>query len=103
VVSENGRPIDGVGAVVVDVVKDADDRSGDVIVRCHESGGRRVDAVIGLPDGWGPATAVDIYESPEVDAGESSPTVVSTGDGCRVSLRPFQVRTLRIGRPTPTR
>ncbi|MBP0458849.1 alpha-mannosidase [Streptomyces montanisoli] len=81
-------------AVVVTAVKLADDGSGDVVVRFHEARGGRATATLtaGFPvDG---ATATDLLERPLADA----PAPDRTGDAVTLSLRPFELRTLRFTR-----
>ncbi|MFR9725979.1 alpha-mannosidase [Streptomyces sp. MS19] len=75
-------------AVVVEAVKLADDGSGDVVVRLFESLGGR--AVTTLAAGFPLAGAVltDLLERPLPDA----PAV----DGGRLTLRPFQIVTVRL-------
>jgi alpha-mannosidase len=81
--------------VVVEAVKLADDRSGDLVVRLYESCGGRASAVVtaGMP-----VTAVaetDLLERPLEDA----PARRLTSDGSvEVTLRPFQILTLRFAR-----
>jgi alpha-mannosidase len=73
-------------AVVVEAVKLADDRSGDVIVRLYESLGGRAKATIlaGFP-----VTRVTVVDLLERELAEGS---------TQVSLRPFQVLTVRLAR-----
>jgi alpha-mannosidase len=80
-------------AVVITAVKLADDRSGDVVVRLHEAHGRRVRAT--LTPGFDLASAVttDLLERPLPDDGSHE----VTASGVRLSLRPFQILTLRLG------
>ncbi|KAB8193270.1 alpha-mannosidase [Nonomuraea phyllanthi] len=86
--SERVEPLIAVDddAVVVTAVKLADDGSGDVIVRFHESRGGRARATLtpGFPVAG--VVATDLLERP---TGEGSLTV---------SLRPFQLVTLRLKR-----
>ncbi|MBD0736654.1 alpha-mannosidase [Streptomyces sp. CBMA29] len=78
--------------VVVETVKLADDRSGDVVVRLYESRGGRARAV--LTAGF-PATAVQ-----ETDLLEERLADHPHDDGrTPLTLRPFQVLTLRLVRP----
>ncbi|MGO4681466.1 alpha-mannosidase [Microbacterium sp. 2MCAF23] len=74
--------------IVVSSVKLADDRSGDVIVRVYESLGQRTTGTlsVGFDHGW--IREVSLIED-ELDAPR-------TGEA--LSLRPFEVRTLRIAR-----
>ncbi|MGZ4695804.1 MAG: alpha-mannosidase, partial [Acidimicrobiales bacterium] len=91
-VVESGDP-----AVVVEAVKPADDGSGDLIVRCYESGGGR--ARLDLRFGFEPAsvTVTDFLEEPN----PTIPVVPVEVAGSRVTghLRPFQIVTLRVGQP----
>ncbi|UGY93986.1 alpha-mannosidase [Streptomyces gobiensis] len=82
--------------VVVAAVKLAEDRAGDVIVRLYESHGGRATATLtpGFP--VGPVTATDLLERPRPqDAGAYE---VSADGTVRLSLRPFQILTLRLSR-----
>ncbi|WP_414172622.1 glycoside hydrolase family 38 C-terminal domain-containing protein [Clavibacter tessellarius] len=82
-------------AVVIEAVKLAEDRSGDLVVRLYEArGGRehavvRVDAAAGL----GEAHRTDLLERPL--AGHD---VVPAGEGVAITLRPFEIATLRFAR-----
>ncbi|MGZ4710819.1 MAG: glycosyl hydrolase-related protein, partial [Acidimicrobiales bacterium] len=77
--------------------KPADDGSGDLIVRCYESGGGR--ARLDLRFGFEPAsvTVTDFLEEPN----PTIPVVPVEVAGTRVTghLRPFQIVTLRVGQP----
>jgi alpha-mannosidase len=81
-------------AVVVESVKLADDGSGDVVVRLYESAGAR--ATAGVTAGFGLAAAIstDLLERRWADTTEYS----RAGDTAHVSLRPFEIRTLRLTR-----
>ncbi|MGN7862004.1 alpha-mannosidase [Microbacterium sp. 22303] len=74
--------------IVVSSVKLADDRSGDVIVRVYESLGRRTTGTLSVGFDHGGIREVSLIED-ELDAPR-------TGEA--LSLRPFEVRTLRIAR-----
>ncbi|MEV4807572.1 glycoside hydrolase family 38 C-terminal domain-containing protein [Nonomuraea sp. NPDC049421] len=78
-------------AVVVTAVKLADDGSGDVVVRFHESRGGRVRAT--LRPGFPVAEVVttDLLERPTAEPERP-------GDGIAVALRPFELVTLRMKR-----
>jgi alpha-mannosidase len=79
--------------VIVESVKLADDRSGDVVVRLYESlGGRASGTVLRTGFGIGRARVVDLLER---EVGEE---LGVEADGCsvRVGLRPFQVLTVRL-------
>ncbi|RIJ12935.1 alpha-mannosidase, partial [Clavibacter nebraskensis] len=82
-------------AVVIEAVKLAEDRSGDLVVRLYEArGGRertvvRVDAAAGL----GLSSPTDLLERPLEGADAQA-----TGDGIELTLRPFEIATLRFAR-----
>ncbi|MFE2529687.1 alpha-mannosidase [Streptomyces sp. NPDC059382] len=82
-------------AVVVEAVKLAEDRGGDVIVRLYESRGGR--AVARLTAGF-PISAVvesDLLERPLEGAAVGAPAADGT---VRLTLRPFQIVTIRLRR-----
>ncbi len=82
--------------VVVEAVKLADDRTGDIIVRLYEARGTRARAT--LTPGFRPASvaATDLLERPLDD-----PSSHQLIDGAvQLTLRPFQILTLRM-RPLP--
>ena len=79
--------VDGEG-IVVSSVKLADDRSGDVIVRVYEALGRRATGSLSVAFPHGGIREVSLIED-ELEAPR-------TGEA--LSLRPFEVRTLRIAR-----
>jgi len=78
-------------AVVVEAVKLADDGSGDVVVRLYEAHGSRASARITPTFQHASVTETDLLEAP-------LPEPVAL-DGDRLSLRPFQIVTLRFERP----
>ncbi|OEJ41564.1 alpha-mannosidase [Streptomyces agglomeratus] len=81
--------------VVVEAVKLAEDRNGDVIVRLYEASGGRASATLAAGFPLVSATATDLLERPLAD----SPAYEPTPEGAlRVTLRPFQILTLRLGR-----
>ncbi len=83
--------VTGPGPAVIEAVKLADDRSGDVIVRLYEPHGARTE--FGLATSWPVASAriVDLLERPL----ESEALAAHDGE-LRLSLRPFQIVTLRL-------
>jgi alpha-mannosidase len=85
--------VDGPGATV-EAVKLADDRSGDLIVRLYESLGGRAAAVLrpGFPHAR--AELTDLLERPL----PVPMPVVGDDGGIPLTLRPFQILTLRLGR-----
>jgi len=96
------------GAVVVEAVKLADDRSGDVVVRLYEALGGRARAR--LVPGFAAAGAeeVDLLERPApedlrgaLSGGAPDGQGLDERGGAALSLRPFQVVTLRLRREAP--
>ncbi|GAA4488573.1 alpha-mannosidase [Microbacterium panaciterrae] len=79
--------IEGDG-IVVSSVKLADDRSGDVIVRVYEALGRRATGTLSVGFEHGGIREVSLIEDELADP----------RTGGALSLRPFEVRTLRIPR-----
>lgn len=78
-------------AVVVEAVKLAEDRSGDVIVRLYEAFGGRASAVLSAGFGYSSVEVTDLLERPlSVDF------MHHDDDGVALSLRPFQLVTLRF-------
>jgi len=75
-------------AVVVEAVKLADDRSGDVVVRLYESLGGRARATLHTSFPMTHVVETDLLERP-LNSGSTD-----------LELRPFQVLTLRLT-PTP--
>ncbi|RKS09181.1 alpha-mannosidase [Nocardiopsis sp. Huas11] len=89
--------------VVVESVKLADDRSGDVVVRLYEARGGRARVAVrpGFPVSG--ARAVNLLEEEFDDAPVLDTTVGGEGSGqgdgpIAVTLRPFQILTLRLRR-----
>ncbi|MCX4578820.1 glycosyl hydrolase-related protein [Streptomyces sp. NBC_01571] len=80
--------VDGEG-VTVEAVKLADDTSGDVVVRLYESRGGRATGILRTGFPLAGAQVTDLLERP---LGEAD----TDGDAVAVSLRPFEVRTLRL-------
>ncbi|KIF72846.1 alpha-mannosidase [Streptomyces sp. 150FB] len=81
-------------AVVITALKLADDGSGDVVVRFYEAHGGRARARLTAGFGLGGAQACDLLERP-------LSTVPVDGDGIDLSLRPFEIVTLRLSRQEP--
>ncbi|MFD3496737.1 alpha-mannosidase [Streptomyces sp. NPDC058676] len=82
--------------VTVEAVKLADDESGDVVVRLYESRGGRAQGVLSTGFPLAGAQVTDLLERPLPDE-----TAQVDGEGAvAVSLRPFQVLTLRLQRGT---
>ena len=86
-------------AVVVEAVKLAEDRSGDVVVRLYEAHGGRATTTLTTSFSFEGVCETDLLER-QVDA-----AAVDSADGESVSLtlRPFQLVTLRFRRPRDIR
>ncbi|NLU73756.1 alpha-mannosidase [Streptomyces sp. HNM0575] len=81
--------------VVVEAVKLADDRSGDVVVRLYESHGGRAHAVLSAGTPVTSVSETDLLERPMEGAGTYG---LSPDGSVQVTLRPFQILTLRLAR-----
>ncbi|MGK5517809.1 alpha-mannosidase [Micromonospora sp. URMC 107] len=95
-----GHPVDPLievsdPAVVVEAVKLADDRSGDVIVRLYESLGGRARARLRTSFNLAGAQVVDLLERADEAVAALAPVTVE-GDAVHLALTPFQVVTLRL-------
>jgi len=77
------------GPVVLETVKLAEDGSGDVICRLYEPQGARATATLTLSFAASSITEVDLLERPRDG---------TAWDGDRLSLRPFEIVTLRLAR-----
>jgi alpha-mannosidase len=87
VVTVTGRGVE------VDAVKVADDGSGDIVVRLHEATGNRVATTVAISGRIAVAAACDLLERAHHQ--------FEVSDGvCALTLRPFQLMTLRL---TPDR
>ncbi|MEU1805568.1 glycoside hydrolase family 38 C-terminal domain-containing protein [Streptomyces sp. NPDC019937] len=82
-------------AAAVEAVKMADDRSGDVVVRLYESLGGRARTTLRPGFTHTGATVVDLLERPVDDA---QPVTGHEDGSVTVTLRPFQILTLRFTR-----
>jgi alpha-mannosidase len=80
-------------AVVVEAVKLADDRGGDLVVRLYESRGGAARTTLSLRTEPGDVVETDLLERP-LEGGAR----FGAGEPVRLSLRPFQIRTLRVAR-----
>lgn len=83
-------------AVVVEAVKLAEDRSGDVIVRLYESRGGRARATLTADFPVAAAVESDLLERP---LSGTAVGVVTPENAVPLTLRPFQIVTLRLRRP----
>ncbi|MBT2508722.1 alpha-mannosidase [Streptomyces sp. ISL-98] len=79
--------------VVVEAVKLAEDRSGDVIVRLYEAGGGRATAKLATAFPVDSLTETDLLERPLPETAAYEPAPDGT---LRLTLRPFQILTLRL-------
>ncbi|MGO2682637.1 MAG: alpha-mannosidase [Microbacterium sp.] len=82
-------------AVVVEAVKLAEDRSGDVIVRLYEAFGGRAQVTLSTSFAFDGFSETDLLER-EVDAAAVGS---ASGQNVELALRPFQLVTLRFRRP----
>ncbi|WP_103503517.1 glycoside hydrolase family 38 C-terminal domain-containing protein, partial [Streptomyces sp. SM14] len=80
--------------IVVETVKLAEDRGGDVVVRLYESSGGRSAGTLTAGFPVGAVTATDLLERP-LDDGDG--LVVADG-AVELALRPFEILTLRLAR-----
>ncbi|MFI9026477.1 alpha-mannosidase [Streptomyces sp. NPDC053560] len=91
------EPLVGVDndAVVVEAVKLAEDRGGDLVVRLYEAAGGRAGATLTAGFPVTAAYATDLLERPLAD---TPPYAVADGGRVTLALRPFQILTLRLSR-----
>jgi alpha-mannosidase len=93
-------------AVIVEAVKLAEDRSGDLVVRLYEAHGGRARARVGVDAGRAvvAATETDLLERPAADGTPDRPAALARAAalvawdavGFSVTLRPFQIVTVRL-------
>ncbi|MFB7251704.1 alpha-mannosidase [Microbacterium sp. NPDC056234] len=82
-------------AVVVEAVKLAEDRSGDVVVRLYEAHGGRAAATVATAFGFSSVSETDLLEREVANSAVRG----SMSDAVDVELRPFQLVTLRFRAP----
>ncbi|MDR5700806.1 alpha-mannosidase [Agromyces aerolatus] len=83
-------------AIVIESVKLAEDRSGDLVVRLYEAHGDRSSTSVRTNFGWADVSATDLLE----DRAPSEAIVESTaGASVDLRLRPFEILTLRFAAP----
>ena len=82
-------------AVVVEAVKLAEDRSGDVIVRLYESFGARSNATVTAGFAAVRVTLTDLLER-EVESGRAPIGGATRAPPVELTLRPFEIVTLRL-------
>lgn len=78
------------GSVVIEAVKAADDRSGDVVVRGYEAVGGQAVATLQANFPLGRAALTDLLER------QIAELEISAGNQVALELRPFQIFTLRL-------
>ncbi|GAA5185685.1 glycoside hydrolase family 38 C-terminal domain-containing protein [Rugosimonospora acidiphila] len=85
--------LDGAG-VLIDTIKLADDGSGDVVVRLYESLGQRASVRAYPRFAFEEIVRTNLLEEPEADV----PRWGAEEESCALTLRPFELVTLRIRR-----
>jgi alpha-mannosidase len=94
--------LDGPGTALVEAVKLADDRSGDVIVRLYEPLGGRAEVTVRPSFTIDSAVETDLLEDDlaRVDPNGGIPRALLGSDSgaARLALRPFQIVTQRLRR-----
>ncbi|MFE4618304.1 alpha-mannosidase [Streptomyces sp. NPDC056747] len=83
-------------AVVIDTVKLADDRSGDIVVRLYEAHGGRATTLLSTSFPLASATVTDLLERPLAPGEDSCTPRQTAADQVSLTLRPFQIVTLRL-------
>jgi alpha-mannosidase len=91
--------VEGFG-VEVSAVKLADDATGDVIVRLAEMCGDRREVRLTVAKQVSIVEVVDVFEEPTGELLPLAPSMVP-GQAATMTLRPFQLVTIRIRRPLP--
>lgn len=84
------------GAVVIEVVKLADDRSGDVVVRLYEAHGGRAEAILTTGFRLESAVVTDLLERALGPSESTSVAARPAAGQVSLTLRPFQILTLRL-------
>jgi len=86
-------------AVLVEAVKLAEDRSGDLIVRLYEARGARASSTVTVDadSGFGEAWRTDLIER-ELAEGTAGAGRWVAGSAIDLTLRPFEIVTLRVAR-----
>ncbi|MBL7258821.1 alpha-mannosidase [Paractinoplanes lichenicola] len=77
-------------AVMVEAVKLAEDRSGDLIVRLYEAQGGRATAQVTVSEPYGQPSRTDLLERP-----------LAALESLEISFRPFEIVTLRLTQTDP--
>ena len=88
------------GGGLVEAVKLARDGSGDVVVRLYEPHGSRSTAVLTASFDVAGVVETDLHERELTQDSQVAPSAITTAEGnqVRLTLRPFQVVTLRLAR-----
>jgi len=81
--------------IVVEAVKLAEDRTGDVVVRLYEALGAKSRGLLRTGFGWTRVNETDLLER----AIDRNAVNTVSGDNITLSLRPFQIVTLRFAGP----
>lgn len=84
-------------SVVVEAVKLAEDRSGDIVVRVYESLGGRASATVRV-EGATSVTSVDLLERADASGARPCGDLTRESGVAHLQLRPFQLATLRFTR-----
>ena len=86
-------------AIVVEAVKLAEDRSGDVVIRLYEAHGGRARGRVQPTFALGAVAETDLLERPLATASALRTEAGDIAGGIDLELRPFQIVTLRLSRP----
>lgn len=78
--------------IIVETVKPAEDRSGDVIIRVYESMRAATDCDIGIEMPFGAAFLTNMLEEEQVP-------IRNKGNVVKLSFRPFEIKTIRLTKP----
>jgi len=84
-------------SIVVEAVKLAEDRSGDLVVRLYEARGARATGTLSFAGDFGRVSETDLLERP---LEEPTALIAACGPQASLRLRPFQIVTLRVTRQT---
>lgn len=79
------------GRMIVETLKLADDRSGDLVVRVYEPLGARCKSVLSFGVAFASASVADLLERPLDEV-----QLANGGQSLSVQLAPFEIRTLRL-------
>ncbi|GID30672.1 alpha-mannosidase [Paractinoplanes brasiliensis] len=84
-------------AVIVEAVKLAEDRSGDLVVRLYEARGARTTTRVAVSEPYGRAWTTDLLERPPTGPPVQASSW-SAGEPIEITFRPFEIVTLRVSR-----